>query len=228
MSFGWLLATAVVAGVASRLKSSPERIVIEYDPFPNCQTAREQAIFDKMRSDYNQGEFTESLEAAETLLKIFPRCPFLHIQRGMCIGQFGRYKEAIREFETTLALDGASEAGRTYGMGPNTQVVQADIQLLRNMIVARDRALASAAVPSSQGTKAEAPKPRAKKTKSESASLSGKGTTRSSRAKDEGTRARNEGGSETTSRRGRSSARKRLNEGEPSTGESVDARDAGA
>lgn len=147
MSFGGFLFASLVGTALTFHKelSSQPRIVYIYDPFPDCDTAEQKRLYERMESGYENQQYDTSIEAAEKLMQWFPNCPWLYMRRAMCYGQTSRYDEGIADFVHALELDGASDGGKYYVLGPNREKVLDDIELMKNMKLAHQRALAQAA-----------------------------------------------------------------------------------
>jgi len=146
MSFGdFLFASIIGTALTFRKELSAQPTIVVYDPFPELVTAEQQRLYDKMEASYDAGDYAACIEAAETLMKTFPNSPWLYIERGLSFGQTGRYEEGIADLTRALELDGASDGDKTYLLGGNRYKLLDDINLMRNMILARDRALAEAA-----------------------------------------------------------------------------------
>ena len=147
MSFGGFLFASLVGTALTFRKelSSEPRIVYIYDPFPDCNTEEQKRLYERMENGYENRQYDTSIEAAEKLMQQFPNCPWLYMRRAMCYGQISRYDEGIADFVHALELDGASDGGKNYVLGPNRQKVLDDIELMRNMKLAHLRALAQMA-----------------------------------------------------------------------------------
>jgi len=156
MSFGGFLFASLVGTALTFRKelSSEPRIVYIYDPFPDCATEEQKRLYERMESGYANRQYDTSIEAAEKLMQWFPNCPWLYMRRAMCYGQISRYDEGIADFVHALELDGASDGGKNYVLGPNREKVLDDIELMKNMRLAHLRALAQVA---SQAETAKAP-----------------------------------------------------------------------
>jgi tetratricopeptide (TPR) repeat protein len=147
MPFGVFLFASIVGTALAfheELSSHPA-VVYVYDPFPDCVTEEQKRLYEMMESGYANQKYDICIEAAEKLMKLFPSCPWLYMRRAMCYGQTSRYDEGLADFVHALELDGASDGGKTYVLGPNRQRVLDDIELLKNMKLAHQRALAQSA-----------------------------------------------------------------------------------
>lgn len=143
MSFGTILFGSIVGTmIALREELSGPPTGRPASLFPPCSTEKQVALLQRMRETYDLEDYAASLSAAQGLLKDFPNCPYLYMYRGMCYGQTDRYEEAIEDFITALSLDNASDAGKTYWLGHNRNLILGDLHLARSMKLARDRAIA--------------------------------------------------------------------------------------
>ncbi len=150
MSFGTILFGSIVGTmIALREELSGQPYVRPASLFPPCSTEKQVASLQRMRDAYEEGDYADSIRAAEKLMKIFPNCPYLYMYRGMCYGQTDRFDEAIEDFMKALSLDNASDAGKTYWLGHNRQLILGDLQLVYHMKGARDRAIAEMKAPES-------------------------------------------------------------------------------
>jgi hypothetical protein len=187
MSFSaFLFASIIGTALTFRKELSAQSTLVVYDPFPELATAKQKQLYDKMEESYKAADYAASIEAAETLMQTFPHSPWLYMRRAMCFGQTGRYDDGIADFTKALELDGACDGSKTYLLGGHRHLLLNDIELLKNMRVAHERALAevaSKAAPEvsaakrskAKDTRAPDAKPKTKSTKAPAAKTSTRG-----------------------------------------------------